>query len=120
MSLTASERAFAARVAARLPAGFDPTTIALLLQLLMPIIMNLPCFKNAKRKQKALEANITEAYRDCCKRKKNRIPARANRIMEKHGYDAQEDREALWDAMLAESFADAPNVAKKLIAYDAD
>lgn len=62
-----TEKQFAAKVASRV--GFDPVTILTLLQLLMPIIMALPCFKKSEAK---LKAGIDAEYRETLRRKDRR------------------------------------------------
>lgn len=112
-----NDRVFAAAVLAELAAQgyeFDPASILALLQLLLPIIQNLPCFKKSL---KAMQANIDNEYREYCRNPRNRCPPKARKAMKDElGITDRNEQNDAWGAVCKVSFANSAFVAKKLIA----
>jgi hypothetical protein len=111
MAVSATRKAFAGKVSKEV--GIPIIEILELLSLLLPLIKNLPCFKNANTAAD-VEENIIEVFRDSRLRKKGRCPARIHRAMQKFGYGSRKFREELWDSMTGTAFNMAPQAAGEL------
>jgi hypothetical protein len=111
MAVSATRKAFAGKVSKEV--GIPILEILELLDLLLPLIQKLPCFKKTNTRED-VEANIIEVFRDSRVRKKDRCPARIHRAMQKFGYGSRKFREELWDSMTGNAFNMAPAVAGEL------
>src|SRR5688500_2134342 len=104
-----TERQFSSKVATQV--GFPLMEILALIQMLMPILQNLPCFKKADKAQ----MGIAEAFQAVRKRKGDRVPARVAARMKTQGYTSKAVRERLWDAMCEVAFDNSKEVAAAMV-----